>query len=74
MKHRDARLQVRVNQDVLDDVEEMVQQRGFSVSALVRAFLWGFRKNPDEALEGLDIESEQTRAEYDHEHAKQRRK
>jgi antitoxin component of RelBE/YafQ-DinJ toxin-antitoxin module len=72
-KHRDKTFQFRIDDETLANDQEIAQQRGLSLSAVFRAFGKLFARDPDTALENLNVEEEQTKADYDHEHARRRR-
>lgn len=63
-KHKDSTFQVRIDEEELALARLRAEQQGVSLSKIVRAFLRKFVRDPEEAVEGLDLGDE--RADYTH--------
>lgn len=61
-KHKDSTFQIRIDEDELELARMRAEQQGMSLSKLVRAFLRRFVRDPEEAVEGLELGDE--RADY----------
>ena len=69
-KPKDKTFQVRVDEDTLGNAHETADTKGISLGALVRALFKKFANQPDEVLEGLDVEEASERSGYDPRHAR----